>query len=263
MTNPHIPDIEQPRLWRLYMLISDSGLDVMLFHSADSSGLQMISLPMETTEDDDVTHRLEEVVYANPWIVNDFGRVSVLYDGSQYAVIPADAASATEVDDGWMRCQCGAVETLDFSIPQSLRNFITRTWPMATIEHRVAPLSRYFYSKSRMGHVGKMYVHVSADRRLDIMVYGRKGLRMLNTFRFDDNNDAVYYIMAARELLRLDQMTDELVIAGDRTLRDALTDILRNLLANVMPAIFPATLYGSYQDAVDAPFPLIVMPLCE
>lgn len=262
MTNIPSPTIEQPQLWRLYMLITRDCLDVMLFHSADASGLQLMSLAMEAP-DDDITRRLEEVVYANPWLVNDFGRVSVIYDGSEYAVLPPDIASTTEVADGWMRCQCGAVETLDFSIPQSLRNFITRTWPTASIEHRVAPLSRYFYSKSRLGHAGKMYVNVGADRRLDIMVFGRGGLRMLNTFRFDDNNDAVYYIMAARELLQLDQMTDEVIISGDRALRDALTDTLRDLLAAVMPAIFPATLYGSHQGAAEAPFPLIVMPLCE
>ncbi len=257
------PTIEQPRLWRLYMLITDSALEVMLFHSADASGLQLYTYELTGEPDTDITRRLEEVIYAIPWLVNDFGRVSVIYDGSNYAVLPPDIAADTEVADGWMRCQAGAVESLDFVIPQSLSNFVMRTWPSATFEHRVAPMSRYFYSKSRIGQSGKMYANVSADRRLDIMVYGRGGLRMLNTFRFVDTADAVYYIMAARDLLKLDQMTDELIIAGDRDLREDLTDTLRDLLAGVMPAIFPATLYGSHQGAADAPFSLIVMPLCE
>lgn len=258
------PNIEQPRLWRLYMLITSRHLYVMLFHSADAAGLHLLTIPLEDDDKaDDITHALEEAIYANSWLVNDFGRVSVIYDSPDYAVLPPDIAADTEPGTGWMRCQAGAVEALDFKIPQKLSNFVMRTWPTATIEHRVAPLSRYFYSKSRIGQAGKMYVNVSDDRTLDIIVFGRNGLKMLNTFTFTDTIDAVYFIMAARELLHLDQMTDELIIAGDRTLRDQLTETLRDLLAGVMPAIFPATLYGSHQEASEAPFSLIVMPLCE
>ncbi|MDE6309427.1 MAG: DUF3822 family protein [Muribaculaceae bacterium] len=258
------PNIEQPRLWRLYMLITSRHLYAMLFHSADAAGLQLYTLDIDDDDNaDSITRRLEETIYANEWLVNDFGRVSVIYDGSDYTVLPPAIAADTEPAEGWIRCQAGAVETLDFKIPPSLSNFVMRTWPSATIEHRVAPLSRYFYSKSRIGQAGKMYVNVSDRRTLDIIVYGRGGLRMLNTFTYTDTVDAVYFIMAARELLQLDQMTDELIIAGDRTLRDQLTETLRDLLAGVMPAIFPATLYGSNECASEAPFSLIVMPLCE
>ncbi len=258
------PNIEQPRLWRLYMFITPGHLYVMLFHSADAAGVHILTIPLDDADRaDDITHSLEEAVYANAWLVNDFGRVSVIYDGPDYSVLPPVIAADTEPAPRWMRCQAGAVETLDFKIPQKLSNFVMRTWPSATIEHRVAPLSRYFYSKSRIGQAGKMYVNVSDHRTLDIIVYGRNGLRMLNTFTFTDTVDAVYFIMATRELLQLDQTTDELIIAGDRSLRDQLTETLRDLLAGVMPAIFPATLYGSRQDASEAPFSLIVMPLCE
>ena len=62
---------------------------------------------------------------------------------------------------------------------------------------------------------------------------GNDSLRMANTFRFRDIMDAVYYIMACREMLDLDPAGNELLIAGDESLRDEITPILRKFLGYV------------------------------
>lgn len=259
------PNIDEPRLWRLYMLIGRGGIDVMLFHSSDASGIELFTFPYDS-DDGKLTHKVEEVVYANPWLVNDFGRVSVLVDTPHYRILPAELADSEGLipaqGEEVLRSQAGAVESMDFAVESSLAGFIRRTWPTATVEHRLAPLSRYFYSKSRIGTPGKMYAHVG-DKTLDLIAYGRNGLLMLNTFEFVEPVDAVYYIMACRELLGLDNINGELIIAGASDVRDTLTDTLRTYIAGVMPSIFPASIYGASRESADAPFPLIVMPLCE
>lgn len=82
-------------------------------------------------------------------------------------------------------------------------------------------------------------------------------------FAFREPIDAIYYIMACRDMLKLDAQDNELLIAGDNSLRDAITPTLREYLAYVMPVIFPSSMFKAGKDAMKAPFDLIVLPLCE
>ena len=72
--------------------------------------------------------------------------------------------------------------------------------------------------------------------------------------------DAVYYILASRENLRLPD-TDEIMISGDRTTRAAITPVLRRYVRYVMPAIFPSVMFRAGRASLSAPFELIVAPL--
>lgn len=107
-----------------------------------------------------------------------------------------------------------------------------------------------------------MYVNLRRDA-MDIIVLGNDSLRMANTFRFRDIMDAVYYIMACRDMLDLDPAGNELLIAGDEALRDEITPILRKFLGYVMPVVPPAYVPKDDEQWGKAPFDLIILPLCE
>ena len=101
------------------------------------------------------------------------------------------------------------------------------------------------------------------DDRLDLLAFGKDSLLLANTFRYRDPMDAVYYILACRQSLGLDAGSDELFLAGDKGVRETITPTLREYLAYVMPVIFPSAMFKAGKEALNAPFDLIVLPLCE
>lgn len=113
-----------------------------------------------------------------------------------------------------------------------------------------------------MGNAGKMYAHIH-NNQLDLLSFGKDTLRLANSYAFRDPMDAVYYILACRKMLNLDPGSDEMLIAGDNSVREAITPTLREYLAYVMPVIFPSSMFKAGKDALNAPFDLIVLPLCE
>ena len=72
--------------------------------------------------------------------------------------------------------------------------------------------------------------------------------------------DAVYYILASREALRLPD-TDEILIAGDRMLRAEITPVLRRYVRYVMPAIFPSVMFRAGKASLSAPLEMILAPI--
>ena len=64
-------------------------------------------------------------------------------------------------------------------------------------------------------------------------------------------------------MLNLDDSNDEMLIAGNNSAREAITTTLREYLAYVMPVIFPSEMFKAGKDALNAPFDLIVLPICE
>ena len=75
--------------------------------------------------------------------------------------------------------------------------------------------------------------------------------------------DAVYYIMATRTALDIEQTSGELFISGDPQLRNAVTPILREYLGYVMPMVLPAQVIRAGAPAMEAPFDLTLLMLCE
>ena len=76
-------------------------------------------------------------------------------------------------------------------------------------------------------------------------------------------DDVVYYALHAWQSFNLEATRHELFITGEKALRDAVIPTLRKYVSYVMPSIFPAAALKIGQDAVKAPFELILLALCE
>ena len=136
-------------------------------------------------------------------------------------------------------------------MPSQLLAFLRRTFNNPAIYPPIAPLSRYFYDSSRIGHSGKIYVNIRRDS-LDLLAFTGSRLELANTFAFRESADAIYYIMSVRKMLM------------DRdALRDEITAVLREYAGYVMPVVYPATLVRAPKDVLKAPFDLIITPQCE
>lgn len=265
--------IADPRLWRLSIKIGENAMEVVLHSSVEENSLiyrrigfdQAAASPLKAIED---------IIYDNTLLLCDFGKTDCIISTDRFTLLPGDFTSdvlqqkiaATMWHDDSLHiisndlADCNAI--LLMAIDDGTANFLTRTFNNPALLHPLTPLCRYFCHKSRLGNTGKMYVHFR-DCTLDILSFGRDGLKIANTYRFADSNDAVYYILATAKTTGFSSAEDELLLSGSPSTREEVTPILRKYISYVMPVIFPSAMFKAGKESLNAPFETIVLPLCE
>ncbi|MDE6370500.1 MAG: DUF3822 family protein [Duncaniella sp.] len=264
--------IENTALYDMLVRIGDESVDVVVYSAMSDGSLTYRSYAV--AEKMGLVRALEEVVYDNPLMLREFRRVYMLIDTPRYAMMPAgldEAAIATAYTAMYPDVSRNAVRhaltgtrnaVVAYSAEPELEGFIGRTFTGATLLPHMAPLVRYLASKAGRGNTRRMICNLRRNS-MDVVVLDGSNLLQGNTFRFRNEADAVYYILASRVANGLDPLADELLLAGDTGVRDRITPLLRTYVARVMPAIFPPQMFSAGKDAMQAPFDLIVTPLCE
>lgn len=266
--------ISEPQLWRLALRIESKALEVVLYSTIEDNSLIYRHIPLAGGAESQVK-ALEEVVYENPLLLSDFRRIDCVIATDCFVVVPAEIDSL-EVqekvfDASFPNSSCSMLvnniteqsANVLMGIDPKLLNFIRRTFNNPHIHHYMSSLCRYFIHKSRRGNSAKMYAHLR-ENSLDLMVFSGGQLRLANTFAYCQPVDAVYYIMACRQHLDLNNESDELYVLGNATHREEIVTMLREHITNVMPEVFPSELFrAGGRDAMRASFDLIILPLCE
>ena len=263
--------------WRLYLRIANNAADVMLYNPIEDNSLIYRKISLDSSDNETYFKSLENAVYDNPLLLSDFAKISILVEDFCYLLIP-ECVTDTELQESlFAKANTGysANDTeiiaddisqlharMLFALPHKVVGFLRRAFVNPQIFHHQTPLLRYFADRRRHGNNAKMFVHLR-EKSLDVMVYGNEGLRMANTFRFSNIDDAVYYILAIRQDMELNPEADELLISGDADLRRKITETLKKFITHVMPVIFPGIMFRAGKNALSVPFDLIVMPLCE
>lgn len=216
--------------------------------------------------------RLEDAVYDHDFLLAEYRRTVMLYDSPRVAALPYSPDERVVMDmfrtlypasEPGTEALVSLLPELNMSlcseIPSDVRHFICRTFPGVTLEHPLAPLCRYFRARHPQRRKGKTLVNIRGNR-LDIITLGQEAPMLVTSHYIETAMDAVYYILASREALRLPD-TDEILIAGDRMLRAEITPVLRRYVRYVMPAIFPSVMFRAGKASLSAPFELVVAPL--
>lgn len=269
--------VKSPQRSRLGLSLDGAVLHVMVKDSiADAPVYAMFPLDMSLGS---TTRALEEIIYNNPVILSDFARVDVLLNSSEFVLVPDEvvsggtefcesvvSASLADTDQDNVTTVESAIEgsgcTLLVKYDRDLVDFVRRTFNNPRIAHPLSVLTRHYIDSAALGTAGKMYVNMHDDK-LDIVVFTDRGLSLLNTFSFYDPMDAVYYIMAVRSELGIEQTTGELYLSGKVSLRESITPALRSYIGYVMPYVTPVSLIRAGAAAAEAPFDLTLLLLCE
>ncbi|MCM1331155.1 MAG: DUF3822 family protein [Bacteroides sp.] len=267
--------IANPRLYNLILRVEPARLDVMIYNGDEEDSIIYRSIRLDTALSQIAA--LEETVYDNPVLLGDFNKITVIIATTEYAITPewasTDEILAGMVADKLLVNDDNETELLNIPMhdtgisvmlkPETrLTAFLRRTFNNPEILHHIVPLIRYFSKSDRLGTAGKIFVNLRNDS-LDIISFSNNSPHLINTFRFRDKMDAVYYILACREQLKENGSDHEILISGNSDIREEITPILRRYVGYVMPVIFPSTIFKAAKDTMKAPFDLIVLPLCE
>lgn len=273
MLNPNT--VQHPQHSRLSMLLHPHSLDVLVTSRVADNSLQWHTLTLDKAAPS-VLAAFQNAVYDNPLLLAPFGTVDILVDTPHFIVVPP--GTDTETAHGMLAQlypnedfvtnlstaeasgqQSALIAT---ALPTELAKYIGRTFHRPRVAHRLAPMSRFFSVRGRMGNTERIHLHLHAGA-IDILAYGRQGLLMANSFVSGSAEDDLYYALAAARSLQFDNSADRMLISGDAARRDALLPLLRRYISYAMPAIFPAAMLRAGSEALNAPFELVSIPLTE
>ncbi len=213
-------------------------------------------------------------IYENPQLLQEYDRTYLLVDTPRFTLVPEEMETCEENRTPYYDfCYPGhndyIVENrltlnrayLLFGLDRELYTFLCRTFPVATVLHPLTPLSEYFFLHSRNGNEAKVYLHLRRER-FDLIVFKQGRLLLANTFDYTTADDIAYFTLLSWKQLSLDQARDRLYLAGEKSMRQPLTEILQKYLKSVLPYPFPSQLFRIGKETIDAPFELITIPLC-
>lgn len=263
--------VADPAICNELVRVGGECIDVVVYSIIADSSLIYRSFPVP--QGVTPTRALEDVVYDNPLLLSDFRKVYILVDTPDYVLIPdgIDEDGAREIFSALHPAWGGVVDCADtatrnaavvYGLDSELSGFIGRTFVGAAVMPHIVPLTRYFASKPGRGNSRRMICNFRPSA-VDVIVIDGSSLLQANTFTYRSVIDAVYYILSCRSRHGLDPYADEVLIAGDRRVREEIAPVLRRYISRVMPAIFPPQMFRAGKDAMRAPFDLIVTPLCE
>ena len=239
----------------LLLSVGKDALGAIISRPGSESPAFRAMLPWDTSISDS-TRRIEETIYNNPALLADFDRVHVLLDTPHFCIIPDTLAQdenylrdsvlpmilpSGPVHTDWvftpwqpMKAVCAMKESA------SLLSFLARTFNNPTVEHRLSAWVRRLWQSDPLGMSGKMHVHITASR-LDVALFGRRSIRLVNSWEYRDLADALYFMLAVRHVHNLDNSAGEMLISGDKAVVDEILPSLREYVASVMPSYYTDT----------------------
>ena len=268
-----MPEIENPRLWRLSLELSARAMHVVLSSMVSDSTLHQYSVPINPANG--YLKGLEDAVYASPEVLGDYGHVDLLVESQAYVPVPTElsdeeaiacAAHAQLTDNEELSkifVDRSDVASLAWTMPEELASFLARTFRNAPVHLHITPLIKYLHKRASLGNSAKLFAHLGAET-VDIISFSADGkLNIAATHRIESDADAAYYILACAVESGLDLANDEIQLCGDSQRRHSVMPLVAKYAARVMPLIFPSAALRAGREAFKAPFPLIIVPLCE
>lgn len=263
--------VASPEHWRLAIRVGEQAVDVAINTPLEDHAL--IYRHFDLPQGIDPLAAFEDLIYDNPLLLADFGKVDVLIDTPRFTLVPSEIKSdelrADIMQAIWpdpaltvLAEELPMGETLLMAVPAGLASFVRRTFLDGRISHPVGALAKYFALRSSQGNASKLYCRLRPDA-VDMVGIAQGKLAVATTAEAPTPEDMAYFILATAQTAGLDLEADELCLYGSAELREQVAPLLRSMTRYVMPVIFPSEIFKAGSDALRAPFELMILPLCE
>ena len=273
MPNNNDIDIKKPEAWTLMLEINEHDVQYILFSLAQSNSLISDTIPLNAGMP--WAQAVENAVYDNNLLLNDYGRVAIIVNASHFVVLPPELAEDDELafgnyralfpDDDYDISSCYLPQcqvTITYGLPRGLHGFLMRTFNNAPIYHHLYPLCEHFKRLNTGTDISRMFLNLH-EGEMDMVIYSRGEMLLANSYPVRNTADATFLALHTWKSFGLDALTDEIQLTGVRSLRNELAAELREYVKFVMPAIYPAAALRLGDNATEAPVDLILLATCE
>ena len=268
-------EILHPEVWSLAIRISSGNLSYAIHSRMEDNSLVYGNITL--TENASGIKKIETAIYDNRFFLYEYERRTILLESPHFLIVPDEFSAENRQeeceryyrylypDDKYIirtdHIDNSAV-TMAYGISQELDSFLRRTFDNPPIMHSLTPIVQFFKKRDSFGSTNKMYAYLY-NGTVEILGIRSNKIVFANFFKFTEINDAFYYIMNVWHTIGFDCANDEMHILGEKQYRKTLLAELRRYIRNVIQSIFPAQLLRLGKNAMNAPFDLIILPLCE
>ncbi len=148
-----------------------------------------------------------------------------------------------------------------FSMNSEIYGYLHRSFSINSVLHYTTPMAEYFAERSRFGNYSKMYLHIDTSQ-IDIFCFERNRLKLNNTLKYKELNDAAYFVLNAFEKVGLHQTDDELHLCGNNELRTEISPLLKKYIQRVSALNPPTDWYVAPANSEYLPLDLMTLALC-
>jgi hypothetical protein len=216
---------------------------------------------------------LKEIFFENECLVWPYKRTYVLSVTPHYTLIPAGLFSEKQKNE-WLAFNFTSQEkrTLSdsmekeevkivYDMEEEVYEFCSRSLTNPVFVNYLTPQLLVFQKQSLVEKSGHMFV-VVRENSVDISCFSEGNLHFVNSFTFDRPDDIIYYTLYIWRQMAMDQLHDQLSLAGDNSLCGKLTQSLQVYLQHVKPIEIPSEAYLMGGEILQAPMDLILLPVC-
>lgn len=234
-------DVSNKKVWKLVLSISTKGFKAYYLNVLTN---EIVSNTDKTWDCDEseMLHRLQETIYEQSSLLTEHRTIAII-ESRHFALAPTEIVSSEEDAElileqihnlKWEDLWIDYIDDVSiiFSLAKGLDSFLHRTFIIDKVISHLNPLlTKAFEIRS---YKQKMLVNIR-DRRIDIIATADNKLQVANTFEWQDSSDASYHILNMWNILGYDQNDAELLLYGNKELRDAVIPTLRKFISFVMP----------------------------
>lgn len=210
--------------WHLGLLIAPGSLDIALIPTSEAGpGAKVVYRHRQyDTEAPSQLKAVEDIVYDNPLLLNDYKSVTCLISHTDYTFLPPALSAAERLSLFTMehpeagepifeelRPCCNAL--MLSAPPADLEGFVRRTFFQSRLVHPLSLAVRYMAGEVVRGHSVTAALY---DNRIEVTAMRGPRLTMSNSFAIRTPRDAAYYILAVMHTFGFDRNTTPVKIYG-------------------------------------------------
>ncbi len=217
---------------------------------------------------------MEEALEQYPDLSFAFDKIFVIVAGERFVQMPKALITDQTTSEAAYRCalsegedkeeiltnEWGATQTI-FGLESQLYHFLRRTFQGFQFVHHTHILYLYFDHRAKMGNFDKEICLIH-EHAIDLLVFKHGKLHLVNHFVSAQANDKAYYILAIWQQTQLQKERDYLQYHSSTEQGAQVIEQVTPYLKQVTPLVIPQDSIAFANQHPDAPFDLIVLPLC-
>lgn len=252
--------------YRLAIDLRDTDMSYLIYHPGESTGYIYRHFRLTGT---DPVKELEQEIYDHPELLQNYQAVRIFLPASQFLFIPDEFRVPDEKVYFDFCFPENRKEVFDEALPESGCHllfgdlpqrvyFLQRTFPQAQLGHRLASLCEHFRKSAQKTESATLTACISHNE-MDLFCYNRQGLVLANTYRFQQPNDAAFYLLTVWQQTGMDQRSDRLELWGEQETTAPVENIMREYIAQIYRPTEIAYPGASGTNAGDCPIHLSIL----
>lgn len=236
-------DFSKSEQYTLFIRLSADGFSFFIYNPIANHSFCFI--PRQINQTCSMAANVKAAVRETDFLVHSYKRVNVLLVSKRFTLIPFELFEDEQIEaifyHNFSRLENELIlytvlrkanVAVAFSIDKSVYQELINLFPRVNFYSQASSLIEYFVEKSRLGNSNKMYAYLR-QKSMDIYCFERGKLLFSNSFKCENTEDRVYYLLYLWKQLSFSQERDELHLVGELDNKDILIAELRKYLNRV------------------------------